>query len=103
MSKVNRESVSWMIAATMAIISAVVGYVAYHANYATKKEVDSGVAAVFLFLKSQNQNIKNHYLKNLNKGVLVDESEKQLERLEYEEQYINNVQQALGVLPEPAE
>jgi hypothetical protein len=96
----KRESIGWLIAATMTIISAVIGYVAYHANYATKTEVDSGVAAVFLFLKSQNQNIKNHYVENIADGEMIDESKEQLDRLRYEEQYIDNVQQALGVKPE---
>jgi hypothetical protein len=73
----------------------------FHLNsiHESKGSSATGMGATFLFLKSQNQSIKNHYGENIRKGIDVEESERQLRRLDYEEQYINNIQQTLGVSP----
>ena len=93
----KRELISWIFGVIASVLALVGAWNAYHSQFEEKGASDAGVGAVFLFLKSQTQNIKNHYQDNVNEGVMVEESEAQLQRLKYEEQYIDNVQQALGV------
>jgi len=99
MSDDKTKLLTWGLSTLAVIVSLASGFVGYHAGFASKQDINAGVGAVFLFLKSQNQNIKNHYLENIEEGVMVEESKRQLPRLKYEEQYIDNVQQALGVKP----
>jgi hypothetical protein len=96
----NRELISWVLGSIMTILALVGGWNAYHAQFETAGTSNAGVGAVFLFLKSQNKNIANHYEDNIEKGINVEASENRLQGLEYEGRYIDNVQQALGVTDE---
>jgi hypothetical protein len=93
----KRESISWIFGVVASVIAIGSAWIAYHSVFAKQESVDAGIGAVFLFLKSQNENIQRYYEDNIEKGQDVDQAERRLQGLEYEEQYIDNVQEALGV------
>jgi hypothetical protein len=96
----KRENIAVTIAAVSLAMTLAGGFMAWHAGFATRAEVEAGLGAVFLFLKSQNQNQRNHYVENVQNDetppVIKQESGKQITRLHYEQQYIEGVQQRLG-------
>ena len=93
----KRELISWVLGTVMTVAAVAGGWAAYHAQFEQAGTSDAGIGAVFLFLKSQNKSIANHYEGNIEKGINVEASQDRLDGLEYEERYIDNVQQALGV------
>jgi hypothetical protein len=96
----KRETISWVLGTVMTLLALAGAWTAYHAQFEAAGTSDAGVGAVFLFLKSQNKSIATHYEDNIEKGINVEASEDRLQGLEYEERYIDNVQQALGVTDE---
>jgi len=88
-----------ILAIVASVVALVSGFLAYHSSFEEKGATDKGLGAVFLFLKSQNQNAQNFYQDNLSDGVNVETSEKRLESLKYEEKYIDMTQHQLGIGP----
>jgi hypothetical protein len=63
----------------------------HDASGSAKAVADSAVAmssAIVLRMESQNQSLRNHYLKQKEEGENVEEAEEQLERLDYDRQAI---------------
>ena len=64
-------------------------------------------ATTYIFdQESMTQNVKNHYIENIEDGIMVEESKKQLQRLKWNEQLIQKqkitLSQQLGIDPPPA-
>ena len=92
----NLERAAAVLATLVGLSSA---FYAYHASFEPAGSTEKALGAVFLFLKSQNQNAQNHYEGNIEAGQSVDTSRRRLESLKHEETYIHITQQQLGIRP----
>jgi hypothetical protein len=98
---VTRESVSWMLTTLIGLVTAFGGYHIYMNSIhepvgATATALNAARAqssAIILRMESQNQNLTNHYLENIEKGVMVEESQEQLTRLKYDRVGIKELKQ----------
>lgn len=106
----KREKTSWFLNVVIAFVSLITLFASYHLYMMSVHEPKGSTAAalgsVFLFQRSRLQNLKNHYIDNVENNenaVIVEESKRQLKRLEYEEGYVDMMQQQLGVKPKQGE
>ena len=101
MALTQRESFSWLLTTLITIVTAFGGYHIYMNSIHEPKGATATAlttaraqsAAIILRMESQNQNLTNHYLENIEEGVMVDESREQLTRLKYDRAGIKELKQ----------
>lgn len=100
-----KKQITWALA-SIASVAALLGILGgYHlyldSIHEPKGSTQAGLGAVFLFLKSQNQVIQKHY-ESIPEAERTARDKDRLQGLQYEENFIDMTQQALGVAPESA-
>ena len=99
------DAATKLLALVGALIGVIGGFGGYHlymnSIHAPAGEARVMTSAIVLRLESRNQALRNHYLRNIEKGIMVEESESQLDRLEYDRRGIVELKQnVLGVQSE---
>jgi hypothetical protein len=93
----KREQSSWLLSLVLALVALVGAAGSYHlymnAIHAPAGESRVMSSAIILRMESQNQALRNHYLKNKEKGIMPIEAEEQLQRLDYDRQGIVELKQ----------
>lgn len=92
----KRESTSWLIALVMTIVTAVVGYIAWHADFAKVDDVRGLGAAVLVIIKDDQRARKKWYDQKSEEELTPADREQQI-IIEHNIKNIDNVGEVLGL------
>jgi hypothetical protein len=95
----RRESASWILNIVLGVIGVMSAAGGYHL-YMNSIHEDRGTptvstAAILMHLESRNQSLTNMYTKRRDEGDRVEQSQQQLDRLEYDRGGIKSLKHAV--------